>query len=131
MLTRVRSSLLKIKNKVLKPSKLKQSKTNQKNEPVNEFDFRGNKIQKTVEFHRNKLFLNKEQRQFDYKYDDELYQMQPRKTRGKNLFYLGLFGAWYFLVIFFITKRVGGNDLEELEQEAMQRLNKIEKARNL
>ena len=57
-------------------------------------------------------------------------RMQSRKLRFKNVGYLGLFTMWYAGVILYLMYRMKSNDLEELEQEALDNI-KYTKNNNL
>ena len=61
--------------------------------------------------------------------EDHVPKMQKRSIRMKNLFYMSLFLMWYIGVGLFIMYRVRGDDLDELEKEAMEkvRLSKLHK----
>mgnify|MGYP003613587643 CR=1 FL=1 len=54
--------------------------------------------------------------------DEDKPRMLPRKARLQSFFYLCLFGLWNAGVILFIMNRVGGRDLDKLEEEAHQKL---------
>ena len=49
-------------------------------------------------------------------------KLQKRSVRAKSLGYLGLFMVWYCGVVTFIMYRVKGDDLENLEKEAQERI---------
>lgn len=53
---------------------------------------------------------------------DHIPRMLPRKIRIKAMGYMLLFGTWYVGVVAFIMYRVKGDDLDELEKEAMEKL---------
>ena len=78
-----------------------------------------------------KLSLNREQKEFDYRLDNSLYRMLPRDQRLKSFGLLLMYLFWYSIAILFIMNRVGGNDLDEMEKEAHERLKKIEQAKNI
>ena len=59
--------------------------------------------------------------------DEHEPRMQTRSVRYKSLGYLFLFAVWNVAVIGFIMYRVRGNDLEELEKEAKERIRNSKK----
>ena len=54
-------------------------------------------------------------------------KLQKRSVRAKSLGYLGLFMVWYCGVVTFIMYRVKGDDLENLEKEAQERIESAQK----
>jgi hypothetical protein len=54
--------------------------------------------------------------------EDEELKLQPREVRFKNWTYLSLFMMWYLGVTLFIMYRMKGDDLEELNKAAEERL---------
>ena len=52
--------------------------------------------------------------------EDHVPKMQTRSVRLKSLFYMSLFMSWYVGVVLFIMYRVRGDDLDDLELEAME-----------
>lgn len=56
-----------------------------------------------------------------YKLDPEL-KMQPRKVRVRSWMWMSVFVAWYIGGMLFITYRMKGDDLDELEMEAEKRM---------
>ncbi len=55
--------------------------------------------------------------------EDHVPKLQNRKVRIKSVFYMMAFMMWYIGVCFFIMYRVKGNDLDELEKEANEKIN--------
>lgn len=66
--------------------------------------------------------LNKEMDFVVDKLQDNVPTMQNRKQRFTSLFYLMGFMTWYLGVMFFIMYRVKGNDLDDLEKEAKEKI---------
>lgn len=66
--------------------------------------------------------LNKEMDFVVDKLKDNEPKMQNRKVRFTSLFYLMGFMTWYVGVVLFIMYRVKGNDLDELEMEAKEKI---------
>ena len=56
-------------------------------------------------------------------------RLQNRSVRYKSLGYLFLFACWNVAVVGFIMYRVRGNDLEELEKEAKERIKNSKSAK--
>ena len=48
--------------------------------------------------------------------------MLTRSARLKSWFYLSLYMGWFTFVVLFIMYRLNGNDLKELEIEAMKKI---------
>ena len=85
------------------------------------FDFRGKNYSPPVGG-KNTLGLQRDSVLFGL--NEHEPKMQTRSVRAKSVYYLFMFGAWNVSIIGFIMYRMRGNDLEDLEKEARERLGK-------
>lgn len=118
-------------NKVKEKTKKKSKQDIIKEKLDYDMDFRGKRAKRIWKVGDNKIMPNREHMMVDYIDSEYFYQMQPRKVRLKSFFYLCLYLTWYSSVILFLMYRMGGNDLDEMEKEAMERLKKIEQSKKI
>lgn len=52
---------------------------------------------------------------------DPPIQPQTREIRMKNIFYMGVYMAWFSGIVLFIMYRLKGDDLAVMEKEAEER----------
>ena len=87
--------------------------------PFPKFDMKGRKVEEFTATDQN---LYSTQERWKDTLDEHEPKLQPRTIRMKNMGYGLLAFLWYFGVISFIMYRVKGDDLDELEKEAMEKI---------
>ena len=130
MLNRMKTKLKLLKISGLTP-RVQSGKTTISKKHDYDLDFRGDKQENHPSTRQIYLGSNRQSSEFRYRDSQEMYQMQPRKIRFKSFMYLCFYLFWYLGAAIFIMKRVGGDDIQDLEKEAYERLRTIEKSKNV
>ena len=130
MLNRMKTKLKLLKISGLTP-RMQSGETTQNKKHNYELNFRGDRYDEHPITRQMKMGSHRQSSEYRYKDSLDQYQMLPRKTRLKASLQMLFYIIWYLGMAVFIMKRVGGNDIDELEKEAYERLKIIESSKDM